>query len=53
MEYGCEASLFGTGIADSTEVGPLPETVVGGERVWDLRESESVTIPDGVEKIGN
>ena len=53
MEDGCEASLSSLRLPDSTQVGPLPETMVGGVHVWDLRELKNVIIPEGAEKIGN
>ena len=37
VEDGCEADFLYTGIPDSKQVCPLPETMVGGVRVWDLR----------------
>ena len=40
-------------VPDSTQVGPLPETIVDGMRVWDLRKCKHVVIPEGTEKIGN
>lgn len=53
VEDGCEADLFNIGIPDSTQVGPLPETMVGSVRVWGLRDCKDVVIPDVVERIGN
>ena len=38
VEDGCEADLFWTEVPDSTQVGPLPETMAGSEKVWDLRK---------------
>ena len=38
VEDGCEANLSSLKLPDSTQVGPLPETMVGGVRVWDLRK---------------
>ena len=53
VEDGCEAWLLGTGILDSTQVSPLPEAMVGSQRVWDLRKCKHVVIPEGAERIGN
>ena len=53
VEDGCEADLFDLNISDSTHVGPLPGTMVGGVRVWDLRKLKDVVIPEGTERIGN
>ena len=53
VEDGCEASLFMTGVSKSVTVGPLPETMVGSAKVWDLRKQKNVVVPDGVERIGN
>lgn len=53
VEDGCEADLFDLNISDSTHVGPLPETMVGGVRVWDLRKLKDAVIPEGTERIGN
>lgn len=50
---GCEADLSYLEIPDSTKVGPLPETMIGNVRVWDLRDSKKIVIPDGVERIGS
>ena len=38
VEDGCEADLSYIKIPDFTTIGPLPETMVGGLRVWDLRK---------------
>ena len=38
VEDGCEASLCEAGISHSVTVGPLPETMVGGLRVWNIRK---------------
>ena len=38
---------------DSTKIGPLPETMIGNIRVWDLRNCKEVIIPEGTERIGN
>ena len=38
VEDGCETDLFWTEVPDSTQVGPLPETMVCGVRVWDFRK---------------
>ena len=38
VEDGCEASLSDIMIYNSVLVGPPPNTVVGGVRVWDLRK---------------
>ena len=32
---------------------PLPETMAGTVKVWDLRNCKHVTIPEGIERIGN
>ena len=53
MEDGCEADLSGAEIPNSVQVGPLPETIVGGMRVWDLRKLKNVIIPEETERIGN
>ena len=37
VEDGCEASLYDAEVPDYTEAGPLPETMIGNTRVWDLR----------------
>ena len=47
VEDGCEASLRNVMVPNSVKVGPLPETMVGGVRVWDLRKLRDVFIPDG------
>ena len=38
VEDGCEADLLLAEVPNSTKVGPLPETMAGGVRVWGLRE---------------
>ena len=38
VENGCDADLSDLDVPDSTQVGPLPETMVGNEKVWDLRD---------------
>lgn len=53
VEEGCKVSLCGVEIPNSAKAGPLPETTVGGARVWDLRNCKHVVIPEGTEKIGN
>ena len=53
VEDGCEADLSNIKIQNSTKVGPLPETMVGNVRVWDLRGCKDIVIPEGVETIGN
>ena len=34
----CDADLSTVALPPSVRVGPLPETMIGNERVWDLRE---------------
>ena len=34
-------------------MGPLPETMVGGVCVWDLRNYTYVIIPEGIDRIGS
>ena len=53
VEDGCEADLSSLRLQDSTQAGPLPETMVGNVRVWDLRGRKDIVIPEGVERIGN
>ena len=53
MDDGCEADLSDLDLPDSTKVGPLPEIMVDGVRVWDLRQMKNVIIQKGIEKIGN
>ena len=53
VKDGCAASFVCTEIPDSVVVGPLPEVMVGSVRVWDLRSSKEIVIPDGAERIGN
>ena len=50
---GCEADLSELNIPNFTKIGPLSETMVGGVRVWSLRDCTHVVIPDGAEKIGS
>ena len=50
---GCKVNLSDLKIPDSTKIGPLPETMVGGVRVWGLRNCREVVIPEGTERIGN
>ena len=38
VKDGCKANLLLAEVPDSTKVGPLSETMVGGVRVWGLRE---------------
>lgn len=52
-EDGCEANLCDSEISDTVKVGPLPETMIGNMRIWDLRKLKDVTVPDGAERIGN
>ena len=35
---GCEAGLLNLTLPDSVKVCPLPETMLGNLRVWDLRD---------------
>ena len=49
----CKVNLSDLLISDSTKIGPLPETMVGGVRVWGLRSCKQVVIPEGTERIGN
>lgn len=53
MEEGSEVSLLNACVPCSTKVGPLPETVLGNVKIWDLRKLKNVAIPDGIERIGN
>lgn len=53
VEDGCAADFCWIKISDSTKVGPLPETMAGSEKVWDLRNCKHAIIPVGVEKIEN
>ena len=53
VEEGSEVNLCNACVPCSTKVGPLPETVLGNTRIWDLRKLKNVVIPDGVERIGN
>lgn len=53
VEDGCGANLSDTGIVGTVQVSPVPETMTGNTRVWDLRRLKSVVIPEGVERIGN
>ena len=53
VEDGCGAALASVWIPPSVIVGPLPDTVAGTEKVWDLRTRDVITIPDGVERIGD
>lgn len=52
VEDGCIMCFSETRIA-YVEIGPLPETMAGRTRVWDLRNVKNIVIPDGVTKIGN
>ena len=38
VQDGCSTDLYLTRIPSSARVGPPPDTLVGGIRVWDLRE---------------
>ena len=38
VEDGCEADFSYIKIPDFAKINPLPETAVGGMRVWDLRK---------------
>ena len=53
VEDGFRADLSLAEVPHSAEVGPLPDTVVGGMSVWDLREQKNVVIPEGAERIGS
>lgn len=35
------------------EIGPLPDTITGNIRVWDLRSLKQVVIPNGTRVIGS
>ena len=48
-----DASLSDASVPASARVGPPPETLVCGARVWDLRKQKDIVIPDGVEKVGS
>ena len=50
VEDGCKANLE---TLDSFKIGPLPETLAGNVRVWDLRNYKEIVIPKGMEKIEN
>ena len=52
MEDGWNINLSLTGLSDAVQIGPPPETVVGGIRVWELRMLREISIPDGIERIG-
>ena len=52
-EDGCGAALASVWIPPSVVVGPLPNTMAGTENVWGLRTRDVITIPDGVERIGD
>ena len=52
MGDDCSACLFGVEVPEFTEVGPPPETLVGGVRVWELRQQSNAVVPEGTEKIG-
>ena len=53
VEDGCETYRFGVDMPSSTEIGPMPGTMMGNENVWDLRNCETLVIPEGIERIGN
>ena len=53
MADGCGANLSDICMPDHTQVGPLPNVMVGGRRVWDLRMVRDVVIPEGAEAVGN
>lgn len=53
VEDSCNAFLCRAGIPPSAKVGPLPETMIGGQRLWDLRNLKDVVIPEGAERIGH
>ena len=53
VEDGFRADLSLAEVPRSAKVGPPPATVVGGTRVWDLREQKEAVIPEGTERIGN
>ena len=37
IEDGCKISLCGVEIPDSARISPLPETMMGAVKVWDLK----------------
>lgn len=53
VEDGCEMEISDLSLPESARIGPLPETMIGGVRVWDLKELRSIVVPDGVERIGS
>ena len=53
LDDECEVSLYKTEIPDSTIVNLHQEITVLNTKLLDLRNCKHVTIPDGVEKIGN
>ena len=52
VENGIEADVPQTVLSSAIQVLPLPDTVVRGVRIWDLRALREIVIPDGVEEIG-
>ena len=50
VEDDCKADL---GTFNSFNIGPLPETLAGNVKVWDLRKQKNIIIPGGTEKIGS
>ena len=52
VENGIEADVPQTVLSSAIQVLPLPDTVVRGVRIWDLKALRDVIIPDGAEEIG-
>ena len=52
VENGIEADVPQTVLSSATQVLPLPDTIIRGVRIWDLRALREVVIPDGAEEIG-
>ena len=53
IQDGCGVDVSQTGIPRSVKVGPLPDTVVGNVKVWDLRKKKNIVVPEGTKRIGN
>ena len=53
VEDGCEVQLSGTGVPNSTKVGPPIEATMGDIKICNLKHCRELTISEGIERIGN
>lgn len=53
VEDGSVANIVPAQIQEFAKVGPVPNAVVKGVSVWDLRKLKEISIPEGARRIGN